>query len=128
MNASKTIARITTTSHKKNTTMPGMPYPATVLALATAISYSRSSHGHQLPTAAHLIRRVFTGGRQCQAPADPGGGSITAGGMTVTGRRAAPAPCRGQDDRTHLVLTGTRDIAGGRAGGTPEAGDARPGQ
>jgi hypothetical protein len=46
------MARIATTIQKKNTTMPGMAYPATVLALAT---------GHQLPTAARLIRRVFTG-------------------------------------------------------------------
>jgi hypothetical protein len=55
--ASRMIARITTITQKKNTTMPGMAYPATVLALATATSYSRSSHGHQLPTAARLIRR-----------------------------------------------------------------------
>src|SRR5215469_16307039 len=53
MNASKMMARITTTTQKKNTMMPGMAYPATVLALATA---------HQLPTAARLIRRVFNGG------------------------------------------------------------------
>jgi hypothetical protein len=39
MNASKMMARITTTTQKKNTTMPGMAYPATVLALATATSY-----------------------------------------------------------------------------------------
>ncbi len=39
MDASKMMARITTTTQKKNTTMPGMAYPATVLALATAPSY-----------------------------------------------------------------------------------------
>jgi hypothetical protein len=39
MNASKMMARITTTIQKKNTMMPGMAYPATVLALATATSY-----------------------------------------------------------------------------------------
>jgi hypothetical protein len=39
MNASRMMARITTTTQKKNTTMPGMAYPATVLALATAASY-----------------------------------------------------------------------------------------
>ena len=34
------MARTTTTSQKKNTTMPGMAYPATVLVLvATAASY-----------------------------------------------------------------------------------------
>jgi hypothetical protein len=39
MNASKMMARIATTTQKKNTMMPGMAYPATVLALATATSY-----------------------------------------------------------------------------------------
>jgi hypothetical protein len=39
MNASRMMARITTTIQKRNTTMPGMAYPATVLALATAASY-----------------------------------------------------------------------------------------
>ena len=39
MNASKMMATMTTTTQKKNTTMPGMAYPATVLALATAASY-----------------------------------------------------------------------------------------
>src|SRR5436305_5987480 len=39
MNASKMMARIMTTIQKKNTMMPGMAYPATVLALATATSY-----------------------------------------------------------------------------------------
>lgn len=33
------MARITTTSQKKNTTIPGIAYPATLLALATAASY-----------------------------------------------------------------------------------------
>jgi hypothetical protein len=39
MKASKMMSKITTTTQKKNTTMPGMAYPATVLALATATSY-----------------------------------------------------------------------------------------
>ncbi len=39
MNASKMMARIMTTTQKKNTMMPGMAYPATVLALATTASY-----------------------------------------------------------------------------------------
>ena len=39
MNASKMMARIMTTIQKKNTMMPGMAYPAMVLALATAASY-----------------------------------------------------------------------------------------
>jgi len=33
------MARMTTTNQKKNTTIPGMAYPAAVLALATAASY-----------------------------------------------------------------------------------------
>ena len=39
MNASRMMARMTTTNQKKNTTMAGMAYPATVLDLATAASY-----------------------------------------------------------------------------------------
>jgi hypothetical protein len=39
MNASKMMAKKTTTNQKKNTTMPGMAYPATVLALAMTASY-----------------------------------------------------------------------------------------
>ncbi len=39
MNASKMMARMTTTNQKKNTIMPGTAYPATLLALATAASY-----------------------------------------------------------------------------------------
>jgi hypothetical protein len=39
MNASKMMARMATTTQKKNTMMPGMAYPATVLALATIASY-----------------------------------------------------------------------------------------
>jgi hypothetical protein len=33
------MARMTTTTQKKNTMMPGIAYPATVLALATTASY-----------------------------------------------------------------------------------------
>jgi hypothetical protein len=33
------MTRMTTTSQKKNTTIPGMTYPATLLGLATASSY-----------------------------------------------------------------------------------------
>jgi hypothetical protein len=33
------MTKITTTNQKKNTTMPGMAYPATDLALATGLSY-----------------------------------------------------------------------------------------
>jgi len=39
MYARRMMARMTTTNQKKNTTIPGMAYPATVLALATACSY-----------------------------------------------------------------------------------------
>ena len=43
MNASRMMARMITTTQKKNTMMPGMAYPATVLALATATSCPRPS-------------------------------------------------------------------------------------
>ena len=39
MNASKMMTRMMTTTQKKNTMMPGMAYPAIVLALATPGSY-----------------------------------------------------------------------------------------
>src|SRR5690242_18431775 len=39
MNARRMMTRITTTNQKKNTTIPGIAYPATVLALATDSSY-----------------------------------------------------------------------------------------
>jgi len=39
INARRMMTRITTTSQKKNTTIPGIAYPATDLALATASSY-----------------------------------------------------------------------------------------
>src|SRR5882762_1611371 len=40
MNARRMMARMTTTSQKKNTTIPGIAYPATALVLvATAPSY-----------------------------------------------------------------------------------------
>jgi hypothetical protein len=42
MYASTMMATMTTTNQKKNTTMPGMAYPATVLDLATAASYPPS--------------------------------------------------------------------------------------
>ena len=37
IHASKMMARIATTTQKKNTTMPGMAYPATVLATANSL-------------------------------------------------------------------------------------------
>jgi len=38
------IARMTTTTQKKNTMMPGIAYPATDLALTTAASYPARRH------------------------------------------------------------------------------------
>jgi hypothetical protein len=38
------MARMTTTTQKKNTTIAGMAYPATVLALVTAGSYPKRPH------------------------------------------------------------------------------------
>lgn len=37
--ASRMMAKMTTTTQKKNTMIPGMAYPATALVLATAVSY-----------------------------------------------------------------------------------------
>lgn len=42
--ASKMMAKITTTSQKKNNTIPGIAYPATLLVLATSASYPRLKH------------------------------------------------------------------------------------
>src|ERR1700730_12551479 len=39
MNARRMMTRMVTTNQKKNTTIPGIAYPATALALATASSY-----------------------------------------------------------------------------------------
>ena len=39
MNASRMMAKMAMTTQKKNTMMPGIARPATVLALATAASY-----------------------------------------------------------------------------------------
>jgi hypothetical protein len=39
MYAKRTMARMTTTNQMKNQMMPGMAYPATLLALATGPSY-----------------------------------------------------------------------------------------
>jgi hypothetical protein len=51
------MTRITTTNQKKNTTIPGIAYPATDLALATASSYPAPPElsfaaGHNIITAA----------------------------------------------------------------------------
>ncbi len=54
MNASKMMARTMTTTQKKNTMMPGMAYPATLLALATSASY---------PTPRDLFDAVFDDGQ-----------------------------------------------------------------
>ena len=50
MNASKMMARMTTTNQKKNTMMPGMAYPATVLALATTASYPQARNSFEAET------------------------------------------------------------------------------
>jgi hypothetical protein len=63
------MTRITTTSQKKNTTIPGMTYPATLLGLATASSYpapSGLSAGGVAADATARARRTesFGNGRQ----------------------------------------------------------------
>ena len=66
MNASRMMARMTTTSQKKNTTMPGIAYPATSLVLATGPGY---------PAVPDLFRTVGYGWLAGPAvgPAHPGG-------------------------------------------------------
>jgi hypothetical protein len=63
MSASKIMARITTTTQKKNTTMPGTEYPATVLALATSASYPplRDLLGAETKNVRSCQPRPFTG-------------------------------------------------------------------
>src|SRR5262249_13561137 len=71
MDASKMMARMTTTTQKKNTTMPGMAYPATVLALATAASYPPPPNlfGGWLGKASHSRSRTPAGGFGGLSPA-----------------------------------------------------------
>src|ERR1700679_1862503 len=69
MNARRMMASIATTSQKKNTTIPGIEYPATDLTLATAPSYPASSYlFHTLDDG--ICQRTDTkrdGGRQMRA-------------------------------------------------------------
>src|SRR5215467_2713952 len=65
MDASRMMARMATITQKKNATMPGMAYPATVLALATATSYppppglfARGSGNTGLPSAKSEVGQV----------------------------------------------------------------------
>jgi hypothetical protein len=70
MKASRMMARMTTTTQKKNTMMPGMAYPATVLALATAASYPPPPDlfGGVAGTAGLSIPRPLPCGRPCYRP------------------------------------------------------------
>jgi hypothetical protein len=67
MNASKMMARMTMTTQKKNTMIPGMAYPATVLALATAVSY---------PPATALFERAEQSTAVCRKHHGPFGSGI----------------------------------------------------
>lgn len=73
MNASKMMATTTTTNQKKNTIMPGMPYPATVLALATTVSYPQPLDLFGDETQAiqdqHRVHRSNTNGIDCRSRA-----------------------------------------------------------
>jgi hypothetical protein len=74
------MAKITTTNQKKNTMMPGIAYPATVLALATTASY---------PQPCDLFE---------SSPCDRG--TSTATGVTVTTLSTASVrPLRARADR-----------------------------
>ena len=59
------MARITTTTQKKNTMMPGTAYPATVLALATAASYPRPRN-----LFGGITVRMLAGQRQAKLPGE----------------------------------------------------------
>jgi hypothetical protein len=68
MNASRMMTKMTTTNQKKNTTIAGIAYPPTVLALATAFSY---------PAPPGLSARALS------LNPDFWGGDWSAGGVTV---------------------------------------------
>jgi hypothetical protein len=60
------MAKITTTNQKKNTTMPGMAYPAIVLALATGLSYPVPPDlSHYRPLTAHERGMIITPASVC---------------------------------------------------------------
>src|ERR1700726_4404183 len=65
MNARRMMATMTTTNQKKSTTIPGMAYPATVLALAMASSYPAppdlSASRHRLLAAKLCVDRSAPG-------------------------------------------------------------------
>src|SRR5690348_1094310 len=83
MNASRMMARRMTTSQKKNTTIPGMAYPATSLVLATAIGY---------PGRPDLLGTAGT----FSAPADPAVGPTHPGGpMAGSVDGGGSSICRG---------------------------------
>jgi hypothetical protein len=78
MNASKMMARIMTTIQKKNTMMPGMAYPATVLALATAASY---------PSTHNLFRGCLPGTTPASGPEEGLAGSFIGRGYGTDAMR-----------------------------------------
>ena len=91
--ASRMMARITTTSQKKSTTIPGMPYPATVLALTTGSSYPappvlfRNGRYLRASSARHARARQTRRGERTAS------WTITPRGTVATDVRDA-APCR----------------------------------
>jgi hypothetical protein len=60
MNASRMMAKIATTTQKKSMTMPGMAYPATVLALATLALATATDY----PPAPNLFGVLFDVGHR----------------------------------------------------------------
>ena len=99
MYASRMMARIITTTQKKNTMMPGTVYPATVLVLATAASYPAppALFGGSLPgTAAALyvsasqISRLAPFSVTLSLTGPGAGGCVTTGGEEGTGTGSRP--------------------------------------
>src|ERR1051326_3372398 len=87
MNARRMMTSITTTNQKKNTTIPGIAYPATVLALATDSSYPA-------PPGLSAILYTFMGiARTDRRPLGTGGGPQ---GQQPPGVHASERMLRGQ--------------------------------
>jgi hypothetical protein len=101
------MASITTTSQKKKTMMPGMAYPATVLALATAISYPlpRDLFGEIYPTLFRGIPRgrMLSGraGYRARAPIGSQAGSTIGSASRARCRSAGSALLRAAISKTY---------------------------
>jgi hypothetical protein len=87
------MTRITTTSQKKNTTIPGMTYPATLLDLATASSYPAPPGLSATGRGAERRGRVVSQPYPLIHPAVPGcsrGAGVTADAARRAAARTVP--------------------------------------